>query len=263
MAVERASLRQLRAPSTSKTRFNRPFVLLYKSLPPQASLLQDPHHPTPDSDPARAHPPKPSQDPEHPPARPQVPCPEALDDGSAPAGNPRRAPADQARCGVIGFASTVSTKQVHMVPSAAHPLVSGVYSLLEWRVADRVYTPPDVEGRFILCAGTVTTVLRNHSQAPLPATSVCLGTYRLHEERFAYRYADVSSYLEGPAAVTVSHAPLWDGERAFSVHTQDDAVVLRALPDGGQEFRFTATGLTYAENGIPLRRWQRLGTQAL
>ena len=139
----------------------------------------------------------------------------------------------------------------------ARSVISGVYALAEWHADGKVYRPPQVDGRFIVLDGTITTILHNRSQAQAPTTSVYVGTYTLDSGTFSYAYEDVSTYTEGSSGASASHQPLWKGLRSFTVSVEGDAVHFRAA-SGPQEFVFTAAGVTYTDDGKPLRVWRRV-----
>ncbi len=135
--------------------------------------------------------------------------------------------------------------------------ISGVYTLAEWHIDGVAYTPPQVAGRFVLLDGTITTVLHNRSQTQKQTTSTMVGTYTLDSSVFTYGYEDVSTSAETPSGASVSHELPWKGRRAFTVSAENGVVHFRAV-GGHQEFAFSAEGMTYTEDGTPLRTWRRV-----
>lgn len=143
---------------------------------------------------------------------------------------------------------------------AARSLLPGVYELLEWHTPAAVLKPPQVYGRFILFDGTVATVLRNEAQPDKRSTSVTVGHYELDGSHFAYTYTNASSFTETRSEVTASHKTPWEGLRSFKIEVIPDGVRLRS--EGGQEFVFTHSGMTYAEKaGTPLRVYRRISNR--
>jgi hypothetical protein len=133
---------------------------------------------------------------------------------------------------------------------------SGAYEIESWREEGVLRVPPQVEGRFLLVNGTITTILCNRSANRTIVTSVLLGTYTLSETCFQYVYSDNSIIYEGPAGITVSHDPLWEGQRVFDIEAKDQRVFFRSRT-GQQEFAFSASGISYSEGGEELRVWRR------
>ncbi len=133
-------------------------------------------------------------------------------------------------------------------------LVEGVYALVEWRDGDVVQAPPQVEGRFILKDGLIVTILSNLA-APGGGISVTqYGRFTLDDDRFEYGYDRVANFQhtrEGIVALPML-APGW---RGFAVSILPDTV---ELATDAAAFVFTPAGMTYSEQGICLRRWQRL-----
>lgn len=136
-------------------------------------------------------------------------------------------------------------------------MITGVYTLVEWYAEAVTYRPPQVDGRFILLDGTITTMLHNRSDAQKTMTGAWAGTYSLDASHFSYGYEDVSMVVETASGASVSHEPPWKGRRSFTVSSDGDTVRLTAV-DGQQEFVFNASGFTYLENGKPLRVWRRM-----
>jgi len=100
-------------------------------------------------------------------------------------------------------------------------------------------------------------VLRNEAQPDKRSTSVTVGHYELDSSHFAYTYTNASSFTETPSAVTASHRTPWEGLRSFRIEVIPDGVRLRS--EGGQEFVFTNSGMTYSEKaGTPLRVYRRI-----
>jgi hypothetical protein len=135
-------------------------------------------------------------------------------------------------------------------------LVEGVYQLREWRTAQGVLRPPAVDGRFVLGNGAVVTLLRNGSQPASKVSVAAFGSYILDGSGFSYRYEDSTVATETPTEARVSHQPLFEGTRSFTVAREADGVRCKRA-EGGIEFFFTPQSLTYSENGKVLRVWQR------
>jgi hypothetical protein len=138
--------------------------------------------------------------------------------------------------------------------------ISGVYELIEWHDNGSIHRPPEVEGRFVVLNGTVSTILHNRIRPDSRITGILLGTYRLDADTFCYGYDDVSMYTESPTGISVSHDPPWTGLRAFVAKIDGSDVRLRTT-DGAEEFLFTTAGLTYRENGRSVRRWRRVSSR--
>src|SRR5271169_2185197 len=77
-----------------------------------------------------------------------------------------------------------------------HGLISGVYELEEWHVTGAALKPPQVEGRFILLNGTITTILHNRTAPERQTTTVFVGKYVLDKAHFSYGYRDASNFVE-------------------------------------------------------------------
>jgi hypothetical protein len=135
--------------------------------------------------------------------------------------------------------------------------MGGVYTLEEWHKDGEVFRAPQVEGRFVLLNGMIMTILHNRMQAPNQTTVVLLGRYVLDSTTFSYGYDNTSIFTETPSGTSVSHKPRWEGMRSFAANLEDGVVHLRS-ESGQWEFMFTAEGLTYSENGKPLRVWRRI-----
>jgi hypothetical protein len=114
--------------------------------------------------------------------------------------------------------------------------VAGVYALAEWHQDSTVRRPPQVEGRFIVLDGTITTILRDRSRADGERTSVYVGRYVLDGLKFAYAYDDVSQFAEGRPGTSASHQALWEGDARFhrdecsglaAIHVRERAAAVR------------------------------------
>jgi hypothetical protein len=140
-----------------------------------------------------------------------------------------------------------------------HALTSGVYELAEWHIDGVVLKPPQVEGRFILLNGTITTIL--HRTSPEKQTTMVLsGKCVLDKAHFSYGYEDASIFTETPSGTSSSHKRPWEGERSFTAIATPDGI--RFLSENGQqEFLFTTPGLRYSENGLTLRVWRRVAAE--
>ena len=134
-------------------------------------------------------------------------------------------------------------------------VIDGVYTLEEWHSDGQVLRPPQVDGRFVLMNGTVTTVLLNDAQEANRTSNAQFGTYVLDETSFSYGYDTRSSFTQTPSNITVSRTPSFAGMRRFAVSI--DGRVAR-LKSGPQEFIFTPEGMRYLENGRLLRVWRHV-----
>jgi hypothetical protein len=136
-------------------------------------------------------------------------------------------------------------------------LTSGVYELEEWHIDGAVLRPPQVQGRFILLNGTITTILHNRTVPMTQTTSVFVGTYVLDTVHFSYGYQDASIFSEAPSGISSSHKLPWEGVRSFAHIASPDGVLFRS-ENGQLQFLFTSAGTTYSENGQTLRVWRRI-----
>jgi hypothetical protein len=177
----------------------------------------------------------------------------------------RPARAAGARLALVALAAFVALPALMVLPAAAahrsanspQAMIPGIYELQEWHTDAGVLKPPQVYGRFMLVDGMAATILRNEAQADKRTTSVSVGRYVLDDTHFAYGYQNASAFTETPAGVTASHKIPWEGLRSFSIRAMPDEI--RATSDGGQEFVFTKSGVTYCEQaGKPLRVYRRI-----
>ena len=158
--------------------------------------------------------------------------------------------------GVLLVAQSLSPAWADDVLDVAKARMSGVYALAEWYKDGTRFTPPQVDGRFILLNGTIMTILYNRMQPPGQVSSVLVGRYELSANRFAYAYDEVSVVTESADGTSVSHKPFWDGLRGFTVGVEGDLVRLRE-ENGTREFVFGNEELNYFEKGALLRKWRR------
>lgn len=136
----------------------------------------------------------------------------------------------------------------------AKALVQGVYSLAEWRREGAMLTPPRVDGRFILRDGLIVTILSD-ADDPGGALSVAqYGRFTLDTTHFAYGYEHAANFQVTPTGI-VALPMLAAGWRIFTVRREAEQVVLATE---SAAFTFTPAGMAYAEDGVVLRRWQRL-----
>jgi hypothetical protein len=142
------------------------------------------------------------------------------------------------------------------VLDSAKSRMTGVYTLQQWDKDDVSYVPPQVDGRFVLFNGVIMTILYNRMQSATQVSSVFVGKYELSAARFAYAYDEFSVVTESADAKSVSHKPLWEGMRGFTVSVADDVVRLRE-ENGTREFVFANDELNYFEKGKLLRKWRR------
>jgi hypothetical protein len=158
--------------------------------------------------------------------------------------------------GVLLVAQFPSFAWADDVLDIAKSRMTGVYALQQWDKDDVSYVSPQVDGRFVLLNGMIMTVLYNRMQPATQVTTVLVGKYELNAARFAYAYDEVSVVTESADAKSVSHKPLWEGMRGFTVSVGDDAVRLRE-ENGTREFVFADEELNYFEKGKLLRKWRR------
>lgn len=137
-------------------------------------------------------------------------------------------------------------------------MIEGIYALQEWWVDGEMRVPPQVEGRFVLREGCVLAFLHNRTAALPRYSGTLFGRYRLSADTFAYGYDDALMLNHAADGLGVGEQAPWQGMREFVVEAQDDVIRVRSQ-SGAEEFRFTAEGFVYSENGTPLRRWGRLG----
>jgi hypothetical protein len=134
-------------------------------------------------------------------------------------------------------------------------VIDGVYTLEEWHSEGQVLRPPQVDGRFVLMNGTVTTVLLNDAQEANRTSNAQFGTYVLDETSFSYRYDTRSSFKQTPSNTTVSRTPVLAEMRRFAASIDGKVVHLKSEK---QEFIFTPEGMRYLENGKLSRVWRRV-----
>jgi hypothetical protein len=135
-------------------------------------------------------------------------------------------------------------------------LVYGVYALEEWHTDGGILKPPQVEGRFLVMGGTISTVLINNAQVDKKTTGVYLGEYMWDGTHFTYGYTTTSRFTETPSGVTADHKALFDGMRSFKIQkTTKGSISIRS--DTGQEFVFTKDGVRYME-GTTVRVYRRI-----
>ena len=151
---------------------------------------------------------------------------------------------------------TLSPAWANDVLDSAKSKMTGVYTLQRWDKDDVSYVPPQVDGRFVLLNGVIMTILYNRMQPPNQISTVLVGRYALSADKFSYGYDEVSVVTESADATSVSHKPLWEGMRNFTVSVKDDAVRLREK-NGTREFVFADEELNYFEKGKLLRKWHR------
>jgi len=135
--------------------------------------------------------------------------------------------------------------------------ILGAYALEEWHAEGQVFRPPTVEGRMVLLDGTIVVVHHNRIKWPTQTTLVAFGRYTLDSDRFGYAYDSTSVVTEAPPGNSISHKPLWEGMRSFTVSYEHGLVRLRS--DGGkQAFVFGHNDVTYYEGGQVLLVWRRI-----
>jgi hypothetical protein len=136
-------------------------------------------------------------------------------------------------------------------------LIEGVYTLQEWHAGEEIIRPPAVDGRFVLRDGIVATILKNWSKPDAKVSAANYGRYSLDSSGFSYSYEDATAVTETPSEAKVSHKPIFEGTRSFTVTREANGVRLRRT-EGNIEFFFTPELLTYSENGKVLRVWKRV-----
>jgi hypothetical protein len=132
--------------------------------------------------------------------------------------------------------------------------IDGVYTLEEWHSEGQVLRPPQVDGRFVLMNGTVTTVLLNDSQDSNRTSNALFGKYVLDETSFSYSYDTRSGFTQTPSTITVSRTPGSTEMRRFAVSIDGSTVHLKS---DTHEFIFTPDGIKYSEKGSLVRVWRR------
>jgi hypothetical protein len=162
--------------------------------------------------------------------------------------------------GVLLVAQSFSHAWADEVMDAAKSRMTGIYMLQEWDKDGGHYVPPQVEGRFVLLDGAIMTILYNRVQPTSQVSTVLVGKYELSADRFSYGYDEVSVTTESADGASVSHKPLWEGMRGFSVVVNDDAVRLKE-ENGSREFVFSDEELNYFEKGKLLRKWRRIAVK--
>jgi len=135
--------------------------------------------------------------------------------------------------------------------------IVGVYALEEWHSDGQVFRPPTVEGRMVLLDGTIVVVHHNRTKWPAETTLVAFGKYTLDTDRFGYGYDSTSVITETRSGSSVSHKPLWEGIRSFSISSEHGLVRLRS-ESGKLAFVFGRTDVTYYEGGQVLLVWRRI-----
>lgn len=136
-------------------------------------------------------------------------------------------------------------------------MIEGIYALRQWWIDGEVLVPPQVEGRFVLREGCVLAFLHNRTAAQPRYSGTLFGRYRLSADTFAYGYDDALMLNHAADGIGIGEQAPWQGMREFAVEARDDVVYVRSH-SGAEEFRFSADGFIYSENGRPLRRWSRL-----
>jgi hypothetical protein len=138
-------------------------------------------------------------------------------------------------------------------------LVPGVYVLDEWHTDGDIFKPPQVEGRFLVMGGTISTVLINNAQAENKTSAIYLGKYTWDGTHFTYGYETTSRFAETPTGITADHKAPFDGMRSFTIQKTAQGTV-RLRSDTGQEFVFTQGGARFTD-GTTVRVYRRLTTQ--
>jgi hypothetical protein len=139
--------------------------------------------------------------------------------------------------------------------------IDGAYILEEWHDADRVFRPPQVEGRFVLLNGAVVTILINKMREERQTTGTLFGIYELSAGSFSYRYDNASVFTKTESAINVSHDLPWEGMRDFDITQEGTTVRLRSRSAERAEFSFNVDGIRYSEGEKLLRVWRRLKLQ--
>jgi hypothetical protein len=136
--------------------------------------------------------------------------------------------------------------------------LKGIYVLEQWNIAGELYSPPQVDGRFVLGDGAIIAILQNRIDPAAHSSATLFGRYRLDANTFAYGYDAASTTLHTPSGVVHNEQVPWQGMREFTVNAAADRVRIVSLA-GTEEFIFSRAGFTYAEQGAVLRRWVRIG----
>jgi hypothetical protein len=136
--------------------------------------------------------------------------------------------------------------------------IDGAYVLEEWYTADRVFRPPQVEGRVVFLNGAVVTILIDKMREERQTTVAEFGVYELGAGSFSYRYDNASIFTQTESAINVSHGLPWEGMRDFDITQEEGATVrLRSRSSEQAEFIFNADGIRYSMGGKLLRVWRR------
>jgi hypothetical protein len=157
----------------------------------------------------------------------------------------------------VGLLASPSTSGSEGTMPDVRSLVEGVYTLREWQTAQEVLRAPAIDGRFVLVDGVVVTALRNWSQPANKISGIGYGSYKLDGSTFSYSHEEATTATETLTEARVSHKPVFEGTRTFTVSREAGGVHFRRA-EGGIEFFFTPEGLRYSENGKLLRVWQRV-----
>jgi hypothetical protein len=140
-------------------------------------------------------------------------------------------------------------------------VIDGAYNLEEWHSADRVFRPPQVDGRFIVLNGAVVTILIKKTPEEQRFTFIGFGVYELNEGSFSYRYDNVSRFIQKEGAINESHELPFVGMRDFDITEEGGTIRLRSQSSEQAELIFNAEGVRYSEGGKLLRVWRRSPSQ--
>jgi hypothetical protein len=87
--------------------------------------------------------------------------------------------------------------------SETRAMIGGAYILEEWHGEDRVFRPPQVEGRVVFCNGAVVTILINKMHEEPLITFIAFGGYELSAGPFSYRYDNASIFTQTESAINL------------------------------------------------------------
>jgi hypothetical protein len=135
--------------------------------------------------------------------------------------------------------------------------IDGAYILEEWHNDERVFRPPQVEGRVVYLNGAVVTILIDKMREERQITVAEFGVYELRAGSFSYRYDNASTFTQAANTISVSHTLPWEGMRDFDVTQEGVTIRLRSRSAEQAEFIFNAEGLRYSVGGKLLRVWRR------
>jgi hypothetical protein len=155
----------------------------------------------------------------------------------------------------IGLLATQSRAEEASV-EALKAGIEGAYVLEEWHRDGNVLRPPVVEARTVLLNGLLTFIALDREKADNKTAISGYAKYILEAGKFSYGYEGWTAVAENASGPSVSHEVPWQGLRTFTATIENNEIRFRAT-DGPQEFRFSATGLSYSD-GKQTRMYRRM-----